>query len=177
MAKIVKLGVGIVTQGQIEAQTACSIISALPHVGSPFQMILAMGPYIHQNRENAVDEAFKNNCSHLLFIDTDIIFEPDAIKRLIDHDLDIVGGRYNKRFLPIQSTVPNITKLSETRFVPTGFLLINMEVFKKIGKPFFSFEDGAESEDVYFCDKAIRNGYKVWCDPAINIGHIGKTIY
>lgn len=174
---ITKLGVAIVTAGEMKARTACALISALPNIGVPFQMFLAEGCYIHYNRENAVKMAFEAGCSHILFVDTDMFFDYDAIKRLIDHNLDIVGGRYNKRVVPLVSTVPDITELSKVPFVPTGFLLINMEVFTKIGAPYFSFEDGAESEDVYFCNKAIASGYDIWCDPTIQIGHLGTATF
>jgi GT2 family glycosyltransferase len=174
---ITKLGVGIVTQEDIKAHTACSLIVALQHAGVPFQMLLAMGCYIHVNRQMIVDQAIQEGCSHLLFVDTDVVFGADAIKRLIDNNVDIVGGRYNKRIFPIESTVKDdISELSEVKFVPTGFLLINVDVLKKMDGKCFS-HDGAESEDMYFCQKAIELGYKVYCDPTIQIGHIGTTIY
>lgn len=182
MAKVTKLGIGIVTQGQMEAQTACALISALPNAGVPFQMILAMGCYIQYNRMNAVNIATENQCSHLLFVDTDMFFDQMAIKKLIDHaenGLDIIGARYNKRVYPVVSTVPDITELSSVPFCPTGFLLINMEVFAKIGTPYFWLDEKVfpDSEDAYFCRRAIECGYKVWCDPLIQIGHLGTTIY
>ena len=176
MSKITKLGIGIVTQGMMEAQTACALISALPNINVPFQMLLSMGCYIHYNRESIINMAFEMECSHVLFIDTDVMFQYDAITRLMSHNLSIVGGRYNKKVFPAVSTVPGITELSSVPFVPTGFLLIDMEVFKKIGKPYFSL-DGAESEDVYFCNKAISNGYEVYCDPTIEIGHLGTAMF
>lgn len=178
MSVVTKLGVGIPTQGKMEARTACCLIVAIQSAQVPTQMLLAEGCYIHHNRDIIVNQAIENKCSHVLFVDTDMVFNNDAIKRLIDHNVDIVGGRYNKRILPIESTVKqDITELSEVPFVPTGFLLIDIEVFKKIGKPYFSFEDGAESEDVYFCNKAIANGFKVYCDPTIQIGHMGMAVY
>jgi len=176
MSKITKLGVGLVTSGQMEAQMVGSLISALISTPVSFQILLSMGCYIHYNRENVVKMAFETDCSHLLFVDSDVVFGPDSIKQLIAHDKEIIGGRYNKKVMPLVSTVPNITELSEVPFVPTGFLLIDMEVFKKIGAPYFSL-DSAESEDVYFCDKAIKNGYKVWCDPTIQIGHLGTALF
>ena len=177
MNKITQLGIGLVTSGEIQAKTACSIISALPN-GFPIQMLLGESCYIHMNRESVVDLAFKTGCSHLLFVDSDMLFGNDAITKLIAHDVPIVAGRYNKRYPPHASTVPgDLKELTEVPFVPTGFLLIDMEVFKKIGKPYFSFNDGAESEDVYFCNKAIKNGYKVYVDPTIQIGHIGTAIF
>lgn len=175
---ITKLGVGIVTKGEMEARTACCLIVALNQANVPSEMLLGEGCYIHLNREYVTELAKKVGCSHLLFVDTDVMFDGDAIKKLIDADKDIVGGRYNKRMMPIESTVKeNITELSEVAFLPTGFMLINMEVFNKMPAPYFSFESGAESEDKYFCDKAIANGIKVWCDPTINIGHIGKVVF
>ena len=63
----------------------------------------------------------------------------------------------------------------------TGCMLIKMSVFDKIEKPYFYYGDagqeGLMSEDVYFCDKAHQAGYDVWCDPTIEVGHVGKYIY
>ncbi len=174
-----KLGIGIATQGEIQAITACSLITAIQSLkqGIQTQMLLAIGCYIHMNRNIIVQQAIDQDCTHLLFIDSDVTFDQFAIQKLIDHNLDIVGGRYNKRILPLTSTVPDITTLSEVPFVPTGFLLINMEVIKKMKKPYFFFDKKNESEDLYFCNKAIALGYKVYCDPEISIGHLGIAMY
>lgn len=173
-----KLAIGTPTQGSVEARMAFSLVTAVRNTNLPVQLFLGIGCYIHQNRDVIVRQALEEGCSHLLFVDSDVMFPHDAINKLIAHDVDIVGARYNKRILPIESTVKGEFKeLTEVPFVPTGFLLINMEVFKKIGKPYFSFEDGAESEDVYFCDKAIKNGFKVYCDPTIEIGHLGTAVF
>ncbi len=133
--------------------------------------ILGEGCYPHMCRQIVVEGAFKKGCSHLLFIDGDMVFGPDSFVRILSHDLDIVGAKYNKRATG-EDTVPWCNKiLAPVPFCPTGFLLIAMSVFEKIGPPAFSMQ-GAESEDVYFCDKAIANGYKVWCDPTIKVGHL-----
>lgn len=166
------------TSGLIEARTAFALATAMSHTQVPMQMFLGIGCYIHQNRDVCVRQAMEAGCSHILFVDSDVMFGHDAINRLIAHNVDIVGGRYNKKILPQQSTVTeDIKTLSEVHFIPTGFQLVNMDVYKKIGKPYYSFDDGAESEDMYFCEKAIKNGYKVMCDPTIEIGHLGTAIY
>lgn len=181
MKKVTKLGIAMATSGLIEARTAFSLATAMLGVPCQMQMFLGIGCYIHQNRDVCVRQAIEAGCTHLLFVDSDVMFNPDAIQKMIKHaenGIDIIGGRYNKKILPIESTVKeDIKELSEVHFVPTGFLLVDMEVYKKIGKPYFSFEDGAESEDMYFCEKAIKNGYKVMCDPTIEIGHLGTVVF
>lgn len=131
------------------------------------------GPYPHMCREIVVDAAFKRGCSHLLFVDGDMMFAPDSILRLMAHDLDIVGCKYNKR-VSGEDTVPQCKHiLAPVPFVPTGFLLVATSVFEKIGRPCFSMQgDELMSEDVYFCNKAIAHGYQVWCDPTVKVGHL-----
>lgn len=176
MAQVTKLGVGTPSNGLMEARTAFSLATALMFTKVPKQLFLGLGALIHVNRNIIVKQALESGCSHLLFVDSDMMFQYDDINKLIAHDVDIVGARYNKRILPLESTVPGITTFSEVPFVPTGFLLINTDVFRKIGEPYFSFNN-AESEDMYFCQKAIAHGYKVWCDPSIQIGHLGTAVF
>lgn len=176
-----KLGIGTPTAGLMEARTAFSLMSSSWFTNVEMQPLLAIGCYIHHNRDVLVRQALENNCTHLFQLDTDMIISHDTIKRLLDHDVDIVGARYNKRVIiegkPEPTVKQDIKELSEVPFVPSGCLLVKTEVFRKIGKPWFSFIDDTESEDVYFCDKAIRNGYKVHCDPTIQVGHLGTAIF
>lgn len=176
---IKKLGIGCVTAGEMQAQTAFSLITAILHINPlpKIQMLLILGCYIHVNRNKMIEQAKREGCSHLLFVDTDVLFGPDAINKLIQSDKEIIGGRYNKRTFPIVSTVPDINELSTVPFVPTGFLLINMVVFDKVKGPWFGFDEETDSDDHFFCKKAIDAGYEVWCDPTIQIGHLGTAVF
>lgn len=181
--EIKKLGIGTVTEatnGEMKAQTAFSLITAILSTDPlpPLQMLLILGCYIHENRNRMVEQAKREGCSQLLFVDTDVLFGPDALTKVLKADKDIVGGRYNKKAFPIVSTVPgDFKELTSVPFVPTGFLLINMEVFETIKAPWFGFDENADSDDQYFCNKAIAAGYQVWCDPTIQIGHLGQAIF
>ena len=167
------------TGGLMEARTGFSLATAMMRIQVPMQMFLGIGCYIHLNRETCVLQAMESECSHILFVDSDVQFNFDAIARLLAHGVDIVGARYNKKVIPIESTVKqDIKELAEVPFVPTGFILINCEVFKKLKRPYFFFEDKADSsEDLYFCNKAIEAGFKVYCDPTIQIAHLGTAAY
>lgn len=97
--------------------------------------------------------------SHMIFIDSDIAFEPDSVFRLLRHDVDIVGGVYPKKNLNMKKYVINIEKdsgssaeqksleyvlsidskehrvkngLLEVKEIGTGFLMIKRSVFEKI---------------------------------------------
>lgn len=90
-------------------------------------------------------------------------------------------------------------KLYEMRSISTGCMVIRREVLNKFINedvaplcrhgstgyyPFFQhqkmmidnvWED--VSEDWYFCEKARKLGFKVWCDTTIKLGHIGPYEY
>ena len=175
---VTKLGIGIPSAGECRVETALSLTTATWHSGVAMQCFTHIGCYIHIGRESIAKQALDYDCSHLLFVDSDILCPHDAIARLIAHDVPIVGARYNKKVSPPEPIVKeDITELSPVAFVPTGFLLIDTDVFRKIGAPYFSFDDGAESEDVYFCEKAKKHGYEINCDPTILLGHIGTAYF
>jgi len=118
-------------------------------------------------------------------------FPADSLIRLLSHQKDIVGCNYMRRNPPYSPTASGMdgkpimfgTGLVEAKIVPTGLLLIHMDVFKKLTFPWFEtpYNDGVKfGEDNMFCAKAILNcGYKIWCDLDLSndINHLGQFRY
>jgi hypothetical protein len=58
-----------------------------------------------------------------------------------------------------------------------------MSVFDKIDQPYFFYkepkskEDDGMGEDVWFCEKVNEAGMEVWCDPTVEVSHVGEYIY
>ena len=80
-------------------------------------------------------------------------------------------------------TVESISKRKKpftVDYTGFGWVMIQKGVFEKLPYPWFApkmqvFESGAVQdmcgEDVSFCLDAIEEGYEIWCDPRIRVGH------
>lgn len=156
-------------------------------------MIRANAGPIDEMRNSIVARAKGIGCSHLLFLDTDMAFPQNTLKKLLTHDVDIVGGLCFKRWPPFSPTMfvgedYNLTVLDdyeegliEVSATGTACLLIKMEVFDFIEKPYFSFypvpkgyrnEGKPVGEDVGFCYRAREAGFKVYVDTTIKTEHM-----
>lgn len=77
--------------------------------------------------------------THLMFIDADIGWEPWHLLVLLDRDVDVIGGLYPMKSLPIKWCVNGFEGaeegadgLQEVTKTGTGFLLIKKHVFEKL---------------------------------------------
>jgi hypothetical protein len=155
--------------------------------GINIEVIRANSSDIDLMRNSIVAEAQQKKCSHLLFLDTDMIYPQDTIQKLLDHNLDIVGALTFKRYPPfnpilyvgkkykLQYMYPYPEGLVELTATGTGCLLINMKVFNKLEKPYFEFshnEGKPVGEDIGFCYKAGDAGFDVHVDTTIKTIHI-----
>jgi GT2 family glycosyltransferase len=188
------LGIGTPTlSGEIRMETVVSMFDTTSTANFPVAIFFAKGSILPDNRKKLVVDALRARCTHLLFLDADIELEKGTVQKLLAHDKFIIGGNIHKKSLPKQDTtkllgkngeavigeLPN--KLFECHSVATACMLIKMEVFREIDKPWFLFEYDREGnltgEDVWFCKQARKKGFEIWCDPTIEIGHIGDFIY
>jgi len=113
-------------------------------------------------REGSVDE--------ILWIDSDIAFEPDAVDRIRSHGLPLVGALFAKRgkpefgckFLdePAEITLGEGGGLVEVRYLGTAFLLTHRRVYddvaQKFGLPICNARAGSPSVP-YFLPMVIHD--------------------
>jgi len=115
---------------------------------------------ISRARNASAAAALANNSDYLFFIDTDVIFNPRDLFKLLEADKDICVGLYPKKYISQQkldflfkkfSKLPScwkelvgdlsseikpqqLNKIIEVNYAATGFMLIKTKVFKEIAK-------------------------------------------
>lgn len=148
-----------------------------------------------KGRNQIIDVALEQNCSHVLFIDDDMAYKPDALIKLLKNDVDIVSGLYYSRAYPHNPIVydladedgkccPMFMMDGKSGLVPIvaagfGFLLIKTSVFSKLEKPYVRLgELDAEEwcDDIGFFKRVREAGIKSYCDLEVWCGHMGTMI-
>ena len=193
-----KILIGIPTARNIEAETFKSIYDLKIPEGYEATFQFFYGYNVDQVR-NLIADWVVNGFDYLFSVDSDIAFPTDTLVKLLSHDKDVVSGLYIQRkpgehILEIyeSNTTGGINnmpygKLKERSLVEVagcgfGCVLVKAEVFKVIGYPQFKYHSAIShsntvSEDVYFCNKAKENGFKIWADPSILCRHTGSFTF
>lgn len=200
----VRILVAIPTGGDIKTLTTRSLLEYQINRRYPSQIRFKMDTVIEKARNELVVSAVEAKATHLMFVDSDMVFPPHAIDQLVDRQKDIVGGLFYGRMHPkahmyrldkdgnnqeIDIKEADKKGMVEVDFMGTGFMLINMRVFEKLEPPFFRLSYDYEKfglkgnglnpigEDAYFCFTAKQAGFKIWCDTSFEIGHVGYHTY
>lgn len=131
----------------------------------------------------------------VFFLDSDMLFPPETLLRLLSHNLPIVGCDALRRREPFTPVVmgmdgkplnhtPEIETLVELKGGSQACQLIDMSVFEKLKEPYFHVEWNEDTksflgEDYYFSNKVRAAGFKIMCDTKLSqfIGHIGVKPY
>lgn len=127
------------------------------------------GSVIAKQRNDLVQMSQQHGMDYMFQIDSDMVFPPDALMRLLKHDKEVVGATYNKRVAPYQTLGklygsppedPIKNPLCEAQFLPGGMMLYKMSVFDKLTKPYY-FESFAWEGETGFESFAnyLRSNY------------------
>lgn len=155
---------------------------------------------IAEARNLMVKYAIEEGCTHVLFVDDDMVFPHDTLLRLLNHNKDIVGAvAFQRRpeHLPCTFNLePNDSSLLSAieclgqgvqpfDAIGSSCILIKTEVFNKIPYPWYVWGDkslgvmvkqGGLGEDLSFCIRAKQHGIQTWADTDFVITHLGDEV-
>lgn len=193
-----KILIAIPTARNIEVDTFKSIYDLEIPEGYEADFRYSYGYRIDQVRNLIVSWADKYY-DYLFSVDSDISFPADTLKKMLAHDKDMVTGLYIQRIPGIHAlelfkanqwggvSRVEYKDLPENALVEVdscgfGCVLVKSEVIRGIGYPQFHYHHALDhkdtiSEDVDFCLKAKKKGYRIFADTSIKCDHTGSWTF
>lgn len=213
MKKQVHLGIGIPCSTSLwQSEFGMSMINLVtqfmrqPVPGYARQQLSVLSTktsLLPKARHELVQRSIERGCTHLLFIDTDQTFPAWTAHALLSRNVPVIGANVATKCVPsgptarLKSdkwvggdklfTMPNSSGIEKVWRVGTGVLLIDLSIFDKLSKPWFSVEwrtwdEGKEDilgEDWYLMEKIEKAGFDIYVDHDVSkhVGHIGNFEY
>lgn len=191
----VRIAVCIPTREQMHSRCAFCLYElarVLTEKNIAHRIFLSPGTLIANQRHELVLSAMEWHATHVMFIDSDIVFDPQHVLDLLNFDEPIVGAAYSKRIEPIIPTAweriddwNSWIRLDEqtdshikVACMALGFCLIRTEVFKEVPLPWFilGYINGSYTgEDIEFFRRCGAVNIPIWLDvkTSLEIGHLG----
>lgn len=186
--------------GRLDVWYTNSVINAVRFAQSEniflHPVFLSFDALIQRARNDLFRLAVEGGYDDMIFIDSDIEFDPQWILELLNRKEDVVGGTYRKKTDDYEAYVMKTQNLekSENGLVKvdglgTGFVKISKKAFialweysepyqneGKISRMVCNVEviDGQlVSEDIVLFNKLNKLGFDVWLDPRMTCNHTG----
>lgn len=162
----------------------------------PFMVQTSLLP---KSRTMLAGQALEWGADWLFWVDSDHLFPPSALERLLAHDLDIVGANYPRRDPPhhptatvevdgrpalCETTADNMRKglVEPVATMGMGLMLMRAAILRDLPRPWFAISDtvdhGFVGEDAYLLRKLAEKGHVAHVDHALSweVGHIGGQV-
>lgn len=192
-----KILIAVPCMDMVSARFAQSL-TTLKKVGQCTVSFL-IGSLVYDSRNKLAGLAMQMEADYIMWFDSDMVFQPDTLERMMDvmdknPDIDILSGLYVRRGAPFTPVIfsklevnehgeldwDDVVNIPDEPFevAGCGFGCVLMKTdclyeiaSKENGGMWFTPIAGA-GEDCAFCIRARESGYKIWCDPRIDLGHM-----
>ena len=154
-----------------------------------YNVAFESGSLVYLERDNLVKHAANGDFTHILWLDADMVFPDTIAYDLMLDDLPFVSAMCVSRHKNYRTVLFDDLKKSH-RFdeIPDeifeiegcGMACCFME--SKIPIDIMNHEGTCfcptprYGEDLAFCEKVLKYGYKMYADPNVKVGHIGHVV-
>jgi len=164
------------------------------------------GSLVHNARTKAAHHFLKSECTHLFWVDSDIVWKAEDFLRILAlaTKMECVAASYplkrdDLQFVlnvknPLQTVKSDEYGCIEVNSLGVGFTCVQRKVIEELAAKapavrishygimprIFRLDDPdnvSRGEDIAFFDDIRALGYKVHLDPKIELGHVGPKVY
>lgn len=195
-----KIMIAIPSMDTVPVQFASSL-AMLQRTGE-CSVAFQVGSLVYMARNDLAKAAIKSEADLVFWLDSDMVFAPTTLVKMVETleehpEIDILSGVYFRRRPPYSPVLLDQLELGEDGKVTShdldelpetglfevagcgfGCVLMRTEVLMEImaaeGRLFDPYL--GLGEDLSFCVRARRLGHGIWCDPAMECGHVGTAI-
>ena len=174
-----------------------NLIKTTTMMGIEVHLFFDASTILINQRENLINRAIEVKSEWALWLDSDMMFPPTTLLRLLAHNQDIVACNYMKRSYPFKSVafmdtndweswVPlqSEDELLTVEAIGMGCVLMRTSVFEKLNRPYFEYTYQPKTkdwggEDFTLFKKLNKVGHQVKVDMNLSneIYHIGTYAY
>lgn len=188
----IKLLIAIPTLDYIHykfVESLTGLVKNLEQNGLDFDVAFEGCTLVYISRDNLVKKAMDGHYTHVLWLDADMVFEPDIFWKLLDTDKNIISGmcrgRHNsmrpclfKKLVPAVRYEDFPKGLVQIEGCGFGGVLTRIEplrmVMNEYNTCFTPMDDFGE--DLAFCKRALDMGFSIWTTDQVKMGHIAQVI-
>jgi len=190
----------------VKAHYAYSLAHLIEHVvrskpGIELKLIMRSSSLLPKVRAELVEQALRWEADWILWADSDHLFPPDTLLRLLAHDVDVVGCNYPRREPPFGPTASKfcsdgtpvsvdttpekvaLAALEEVDFLGLGLCLVRARPLAAMELPLFNIgysasTGGYSSEDSFFFARLRKEGLKIYLDHVLSweVGHVAQRV-
>ena len=137
-----------------------NLIKTTTQMGIDVHLFFDASTILINQRENLISQAIAMKSEWVLWLDSDMMFPPTTLLRLLAHNQDIVACNYMKRSYPFKSVafmdtndweswVPlqSEDELLTVEAIGMGCVLMRTSVFEKLNRPYFEYTYQPKTKD------------------------------
>jgi hypothetical protein len=158
--------------------------------GIAYDVEVQSGTLVYIARNRLANKAINEKYTHVLWIDSDMVFGEKVYEDLMDVGKEMVCGAFVSRRPPygpcIYTSIEQnaIEKVKDFGIRPfrvdgCGFALVltNVELLQAVTQKFGTCFQPTDyyGEDLAFCWRVKQLGREIWCEPTVRPGHIAHV--
>ena len=189
-----KLLIAIPTTDMMPFQFVESLMNLIKRLDADeidYEVAFQSGTLVYVARDKLSLKAISGDYSHILWLDSDMVFTEDLVDDLMDCDKEIVTGIAHSRRVPYSSCIfteiyPGISRFEgeypQEPFKIAGCgmacVLMRVDVVRDVWSHHSTafFPSRELGEDITFCKRATDLGHEIWAEPHVQVGHVGHFV-
>lgn len=158
--------------------------------GIAYDVEVHSGTLVYIARNRLANKAINEKYTHVLWIDSDMVFGEKVYEDLAEVGKEMVCGAFVSRRPPYgpciytsieQNAIEKVKDFGKTPFRVDGcgfaLVLTNVELLQAVTQKFGTCFQPTDyyGEDLAFCWRVKQLGREIWCEPTVRPGHIAHV--